>query len=792
MSGAFTNRKWLDPPEFVPPAEIAEKLGISRWIAGVLVRRGLVDLESIRGFLDPDLYTPAVPGELPGLEAAVLRLQHAVHQGEQILVWGDFDVDGQTATALLVDGLRELGGVVSYHVPIRAQESHGVSLPVLRRLLDGENPPRVVLTCDTGIAAFDAAEYARSKNVDMVITDHHELIREPDNDAWRLPVTDWIITPRILPADHPLATLPGVGVTYKLIEALYTAAGMPESAGKHLDLVALGIVADVASQIRDTRYLLQRGLEILRSQPRLGLQAIYERAELDPLGLTEGLIGFMIAPRLNALGRLGDANPGVELLTTTDRGRARLLALQLEGLNARRQLLTSQVLHGALAQLQQNRALFDDPVLVLVNASWEAGVIGIVASRLVELYGKPVVMIAALPGEPGRASARSVEGVDITKAIASQANLLLGYGGHAMAAGFSIPAENIPAFHRGLNRSLASVQAAVPLERSPLQIDDYVPWEIVSMEMVEEMERLAPFGPGNPPLILVSRQLRLINQAALGREQEHLMLTIEDASGFSRRVIWWGGADFVDTGELPQGSFDLAFRVRSRSFRGEKELQLEFVDFRSIPGVIEVSEDRLDIEDYRQELHPLDVLLRLLDQPHDAGILVWVEGKATETLTKRISAEMVRRRHELAEPIHTLVIWTAPPSATELRVALQHSHPQRVVLFGVEPEEGSIQVFTSRLAGLVRYILGRQEGRTGLRRIAAATAQRELSVLRGLEWLEAQGHISLSVEGEDIQLSTGRQPDSQAAALLFEQLRDLLEETLAYRSYFRRAKDPLN
>jgi single-stranded-DNA-specific exonuclease len=288
------------------------------------------------------------------------------------------------------------------------------------------------------------------------------------------------------------------------------------------------------------------------------LQAIYERAELDPQGLNEEHIGFVIAPRLNALGRLGDANPAVELLTTADRGRARLLALQLEGLNARRQLLTSQVLRGALAQIQQDRSLLEDAALVLANPSWEAGVIGIVASRLVELYGRPVVMIAAPSDGPGRASARSVEGVDITAAIASQAELLLGYGGHAMAAGFSIPPENIPAFRRGLARTVASARTAAPDERPPVQIDAYLPWETTSLETVAEIERLAPFGPGNPALVLASRGLRLVSHAALGRQQEHVILTIVDAGGVSRRVVWWGGSDLVETQGLPQGWFDLA------------------------------------------------------------------------------------------------------------------------------------------------------------------------------------------------------------------------------------------
>ena len=324
-----------------------------------------------------------------------------------------------------------------------------------------------------------------------------------------LPPAYAVVTPRFLPAGHRLSSLPGVGVAYKLAEALFQETGNPAGVEQHLDLAALGIVADVALLTGEARYLLQRGLERLRQPQRPGLQAIYERAGLNAERLTEEQIGFVLAPRLNALGRLGDANPAVELLSTQDVGRARLLALELEGLNSRRRLLTSQVLRAALAQIEQDPSLHAGEALVLAHPAWPAGVIGIVASRLVELLGKPTALIAIPPGEDGRGSARSVEGVDITAAIAGQADLLNGFGGHVMAAGFSIPAENMAAFRRGLSQAVAAQRAALPVERAAalaaLSIDGVLPWGELSLELAGSLERLAPFGAGNPPLALVSR-----------------------------------------------------------------------------------------------------------------------------------------------------------------------------------------------------------------------------------------------------------------------------------------------
>ncbi len=277
-------------------------------------------------------------------------------------------------------------------------ESHGINIPHLQEILD--HGAKLILTCDTGITAHEAVEVARTRGVDMIITDHHDL---PES----LPPAVAIVNPKLLPEEHPLATLSGSGVAYKLSEELFARFGRSNEAARQLDLASLGLVADLARLTGDARYLVQRGLEALRNTSRLGLQIIMEMAELVPAALTEEHIGFVIGPRLNALGRLGDANPAVDLLTTTDAVRARVLATQLEGLNAQRQLLCSQVTRAAEAQLQADPALLTKPVLVLGHPSWPGGVVGIVASRLVERYRKPAILFSTPAGEPAHGSARS-------------------------------------------------------------------------------------------------------------------------------------------------------------------------------------------------------------------------------------------------------------------------------------------------------------------------------------------------------------------------------------------------
>ncbi|MCK5428851.1 MAG: single-stranded-DNA-specific exonuclease RecJ, partial [Anaerolineales bacterium] len=457
-------KTWLEPSQLDVPQALKDAVGGHPLVGETLARRGIQDPQAARSFLDPDYYTPAPPSELPGMSAAVERLERAIAGGESLWVWGDFDVDGQTSTTLLVSALGELGANVNYHIPVRASESHGVNIPVLGQILD--QGAQLVLTCDTGIAAHEAVAYAQGRGVELIVTDHHDL---PPT----LPEAYAIVNPKMLPEGHPLSTLPGVGVAYKLVEALFLRAGREAELDQYLDLVALGIVADIALQTGDTRYLLQRGLEVLREAQRLGLKVLMEMAELNPAWLTEEHIGFVLGPRLNALGRLGDANTIVEFLTTDDLGRARILALELEGLNARRKLLTDQVFQGAQAQLERDPALLQQAALVLAHPSWPAGVIGIVASRLVERYNKPTILISAPSGEAARGSARSVEGVNITAAIADQKDMLHGFGGHPMAAGLSVDPGRIPEFRRALSRTIGKMLGEVPIEVQ-LQVDGYL------------------------------------------------------------------------------------------------------------------------------------------------------------------------------------------------------------------------------------------------------------------------------------------------------------------------------
>ncbi|MBN2148083.1 MAG: single-stranded-DNA-specific exonuclease RecJ [Anaerolineales bacterium] len=768
-------RLWIDPLPVQVPPELAGVVGGHSLVAQTLVRRGLRDGGAARGFLDPDHYTPTDPFELPDLEKAVDCLVEAINQSQRILVWGDFDVDGQTATTVLVSTLQNLGAQVDFHIPIRAQESHGVGVPVLAQLLD-EIHPKILLTCDTGISNHEAVSYAEERGVTVLISDHHDL---PST----LPTAHALINPKRLPEDHPLGTLPGVGVAYKLAEALCTqqvltshsTAGCPEL----LDLVALGIVADLALQQGDTRYLLQRGLNVLRSSPRLGLQIMMEMAELAPKNLSEEHVSFILAPRLNALGRLGDANRIIEFLTTPDATRARILALELEGLNAERQLQTEQVFNAAQAQIEADAHLLDDPILVLSHPTWPGGVIGIVASRLVERYNRPVILFSAAPGEVARGSARSVEGINITAAIAAHQELLTNFGGHPMAAGLGILTENIPSFRQKLARTVANLYGKA-LPQPELHIDGYLPLTDLSLDLVSDLERLAPFGPGNPPLVLATRGLTLEGYSAVGRREAHLLLTVQDEMGNNQRTIWWQGAGWP----LPnEGRFDLAYSVRASTYRGQRDVQVEWIDYRLVEesGISIASRPEIVVVDYRQESYPLPLLQSLLIQEE---LVIWAEAEGSEKLAKQKIPSADRSSLSRAR---TLAIWSIPPAPGILKEAIQHVAPEKVYLFGVDPGMDRPEAFLRRLAGLTKYILRANNGQTNLSLLAAATAQRPAAVRAGLTWLEDHGYLCvLRQEGERVWLA---QPSAKALARSPATLtiKAMLDESAAFRAYYLRA-----
>lgn len=759
-------RKWGEPAPVNIPPEIIETAGGQILLAKALIRRGIDSPKKAKSFLDPHLAKLSNPFELPDMAKAVELVEAAIRSGQTIGIWGDFDVDGQTSTALLTSAIHSLGGRSIYHIPVRKNESHGVNLIALDQMI--KKGSRLILTCDTGITAFDATTHAQELGIPFIITDHHSM---PEI----LPAASAVINPgRLNQPFHPLAKLCGVGVAYQLAAALFQRFNLEEISTDLQDLVAIGTIADLASITGDNRTLTQLGLMAIRKTPRPFIQAMFELTETIIEQVNEEHISFTLAPRLNALGRLGDANPAVPFILSDNLDEARKFTLELEKINTQRRLLSDQVFHAARAQIDRDPSLLHDPVIFLGNPAWPAGVIGIVASRLVSIYQRPVFLYAQQPGHPARGSARSIEGVNITEALALHADLLDSFGGHPMAAGFSCAPENLPVLRGKLNYSIEKILVNQPPSRM-LEIEGFVTLDQVNLELAESLEELAPFGPDNPAPVLVSRNIVIKSNVPIGKNKEHLQLLVEDSLGETHRVIWWQGAG----NPLPDERVDLAFSVRLNNFRGDRSVQLEYVDCHEIirESVIEIRKSKIKALDFRSDPQPRKILDRFIQETHG---LVWAEGEY-------LSAEFCVNRNQLV-PIPSLALWSIPPSLDILRTILEKTNPEKLAFLAAGIHNDQLETVLKSIGGMIRFALANEFGILNIDKMAARICQQSITVERGLEWWCAHGDISLQrIDPGIYHARHDSQADLKSLRLIERELVKLLAETSAFRTYYLRA-----
>jgi single-stranded-DNA-specific exonuclease len=583
----MSDRWTLQPLPPVLDSDLIQLVG--KYAAKILTLRGINTPLFAKPFVFSHAYSATPATALPDMEIAVKRLLLAREKQEQVLIWGDFDCDGVTSTALLLSAMRSLGWQVDFTIPRRSTEGHGLNPQRLQQVLD--QGVQLIVTVDCGVANHAEIAQAQAAGVDVVVTDHH-LLPDP------LPPATAVINPLRLPEHHPLRVLPGVGVAYKLAEALYQVLDRPD-VEQLLDLAVVGIVADVAVLQRECRYLVQTGLPLLAHTAREGLRQLIQRHVKDQ-EVTAADIGYRIAPRLNAIGRLDDASLAVELLTTSDPERVNELIDHFETLNAERRTLTDQVVQEASQQIE-SLELQAQKAIVLASSGWHRGVVGIAAARLVDTYGCPTVLIASdLERNEGYGSGRSLPGVDLVKAMDAVQPLLAGYGGHQMAAGLRVELPKVEALCQALQQELAQRMAAQPGGRE-LTIEivlDLSLGQSISKELdliFEQLSLLEPFGHGNPrPVIALLNFQPSRYNPDLSRSGDHLYFKVG-----ARRLWYWGAG--LQQQELAWGSaLDIAFVMEAggpgaQPWRGiVKDVRLAG-DWRLYPS----RGGALEIRDYR-------------------------------------------------------------------------------------------------------------------------------------------------------------------------------------------------
>ncbi|MCL6621499.1 MAG: single-stranded-DNA-specific exonuclease RecJ [Syntrophobacterales bacterium] len=548
-------------------AQVSARHGLPPLVARLLVNRGLVAEEELLAYLEPTLTRLSSPFDLPDLTSAAARLAAAVRRREPVLVYGDYDADGLTATALVAGFLTELGVPVATHVPDRLTEGYGLNLPALERLAPRA---RLLVTVDCGIGDREEVAWAVARGLEVIITDHHEVPAE-------LPPALAVVNPKRVPG-HPFHLLAGVGVALLLVLGVRAELRRQGWFGRRpepnlrslLDLVALGTAADVVPVVGDNRILVRQGLKVMEETRRPGLLALKEVAGLNGRHVSFRDLAFRLAPRLNAAGRLGQARGALALLTAPEMGQARFQAQQLNQLNRQRQTLEEKVLQEAWAVIRR-RHLGSRPVIVAAGAGWHPGVLGIAAARLTEDLGRPVALVS-LEGGRGRGSARSIPAFHLFRGLTACRHLLLKYGGHAAAAGFLIPEEHLTALQAGLE---AAFEEQVGREPPPpaLEVDAEVALPELDEEFFAHLELLRPFGPGNPEPVLVSRQVRCLGAKVVN--DRHLKLKLAQGDCL-REVMFFDGA-----GHSPaEGVLEVAFSPRVGYFQGKLVPEFLLLDWR--------------------------------------------------------------------------------------------------------------------------------------------------------------------------------------------------------------------
>ena len=557
--------KWKVAPPCPEGRQALEGAGFPPLLSAVLSARGVTDPGRAGALLSPQTEPLCDPLEMKDMPQAAQRVRLALERGERMAVYGDYDVDGITATCLLTRFLQEEGGQVVPYIPVRLEEGYGLNREALD-VLAGQGVTLVV-TVDCGITAVDEVDYARSLGIDVVITDHHAC-----KDA--LPRAAAVVDPHRRDCPYPFKGLAGVGVALKLAMAL---AG-PEWAGGVLerfgDLAAVGTIADVMPMEGENRTIVRRGLQDLNPAKRLGFQALIACSGLEDKAVGSVTVGYTLAPRINASGRMGRAEVAVELLLTRDPQRAEELAQELCQLNRERQVIEGDIFQQCVQRLDRAP---QQGVIVLASHAWHQGVVGIVASRLTEKYGCPAFMICLDQGM-GKGSCRSWGGVNLFEALQSCSPLLESFGGHALAAGFTVREENIPALAEALRRAVATQGCRE--EGCALEADALVTPQELTVEGVDALEALEPWGSGNPRPVLVLRGVQIHTLTQVGRGR-HLKLRLE-SRGHGLDSIWFS-ADGEELGLYPGCRVDVAFYPQINAFRGQRTVQLQVVDLRRAP-----------------------------------------------------------------------------------------------------------------------------------------------------------------------------------------------------------------
>lgn len=745
--------------EFEPKKELVDYLG-NKELALLAQKRGLDSKAELIQFIEPKSYSPLAVEDFPQMMEIVNFILEHIKKGSRILIYGDYDVDGITSTSILVGALSRLSDQISYHIPDRFKEGYGLNQEVLasyQRKID------LVISCDCGISNFDEVKFAREAGMDFVVTDHHDL---PD----KLPPANYVISPRLLPEEHQGYWLPGAGMAYFLIKAIFSEAGKKGEEREFLDLLLLAIIADVVPLKGENRYLFKTGLSKLQNTERIGLKALYNELDINPLEINEKTLGFQIGPLLNSAGRIDSAEKGLELLLASDKSKAAGLAAELKEINQHRKQISQKI----YLEIENKIEPEQRQAVVSYDSNWHQGVIGIAAGRITENYQVPAVLMTSnQQSELITGSARSIEGININNLIAECSDLLEKHGGHAAAAGFSLKKDRLEKFKLRLQRLIDQQLEEIESELE-IETDLNLKLSEITEDFYQGLRLFAPFGEANPePLFYLESNILSSREISAGRHKRLVLGTENDKI----TALWWWAGE-IENNYLQQ----CACRLTENIYRGNRSLQLE------IKALTPLKEKRRKIRDQKSPKNQLEIVdWRQQDiselEAGAAETVYFAEGLKEYNLYPLIN----RNYYRAAE---NLVLITIPPSLAHLKEILLLTAAQKLTLVNDEEKTLGVNAFINRLLSLIKYSLQQQNGIFNFEEAALALAAEEIAVKRGLEYLRAEAMISYEyISYQELLITKGGTKDQGKSNLSSSSLKKLLKESSAFRRFIKN-KDP--
>ncbi|TYS87766.1 single-stranded-DNA-specific exonuclease RecJ [Rossellomorea aquimaris] len=653
-------------------SELENELKVPSLVAKLLINRDLDDVEEARNFLFDTGDSFHDPFLFEDMKKATERIHKAIENGERILVYGDYDADGVSSTSVLMTVLRDLGAEVEFYIPNRFSEGYGPNEGAFRWAKEEEFT--LIITVDTGISAVNEAKLAKELDIDLIITDHHEPGPE-------LPPAFALIHPKVEGTTYPFGELAGVGVAFKLAHALYG-----ELPVHLLDLAAIGTIADLVPLRGENRLLAKRGIAQLRVSNRLGIKALCRIANAQQQEITEESIGFMIAPRINAVGRLGDADPAVDLMLTEDAEEAKALAEEIDSLNKERQAIVSQMTEEAVEMVENDFPLKDNAVLVIGKEGWNPGVVGIVASRLVDRFYRPTIVLS-FDSEKGTAkgSARSIAGFDLFKNLSTCRDILPHFGGHPMAAGMTLQLDDVAQFRNRLNE-LASTELTEDDFIPVTQLDASVTVDEISVESIEKLQLLAPFGMHNPKPKWIIDNVSIEHYKKIGSAQNHLKLVLED-KGVQLDGVGFGLGELADH-MTPFSNASVIGELSINEWNNRKKPQVFLQD---------VKIDHWQLFDVRgiKQVHKWNGLI-----PEEKKIIICFNPATIEKLSLEKDEVTLLEDGSSLEGLATdkasLVLLDLPTSKPILEELLKKGHPHRIYAHFFQEEDHFFSTMPTR------------------------------------------------------------------------------------------------